>query len=100
MNFDDKYPDLIDMSKEHFAIFEAIETIDDIKSVEVSTTWMDDHCDCVGAVVNGINVSFWWLTREAAAAFEYANDSAKAKKIVFEVIKEGVEIARDDRGDA
>ncbi len=96
----DDYPMLDDLSEEHFNILEAIKSVEDIKSVHLEDTWRDDHCDCVGAVVNGINASFWWLTREAASAFEYANDSAKAKKIVFEVIKEGVEIARSNREDA
>ena len=84
-----EYLDLFDMTEENFAKFEAIKTIDDIKSVDLIHEWTGDHCPCVGVKINGIPVSFWWLTREAAAAFMYVNDPPKAKKIVFEMIKEG-----------
>lgn len=93
----DQYPMLDDLSKEDFEVLQAIKTVNDIKTVEMEAEWSDDHCPCVGVVINGVKCSFWWLVREYAAAFEYANDSARAKKRVFEVVSEGV--ANADRSE-
>jgi hypothetical protein len=63
--------------------------------VEGVTHWRDDHCPCVGAVINGVSVSFWWLTTESAAAFYYP-DSPTAQETILNVIKEGLESAGED----
>jgi hypothetical protein len=55
--------------------------------VELLSNWTDDHAECVGVRLNGVEVSFWWLVPEAAAAFFYL-DSPTAKKKVMEVLKD------------
>ena len=54
---------------------------------EVIGTWTDDHERCVGVKINGVEVSFWWLTAEAAGAFEYP-DSPKARQTIMEVLND------------
>lgn len=59
-------------------------------TVEVLSLWEDDHEQCVGVKLNGIVVSFWWLTFEAAAAFAYP-DSPKAREMILQVLKDGLD---------
>lgn len=60
--------------------------------VEVLADWEDDHERCVGVRLNGVEVSFWWLTFEAAAAFAYP-DSPLGRKIIMRVLEEALEIS-------
>ena len=54
---------------------------------ELLATWTDDHERCVGVRINGVEVGFWWLTFEAAAAFAYP-DSPLGREIIWVVLND------------
>ena len=58
----------------------------DIKCV---ATWEDDHRLCVGIEIGGVAVGFWWLTDEAAAAFQFP-DSLRATQIIRAIVHESL----------
>ena len=53
-----------------------IQTIADIKTVEVMEYYEDDHQQCATAQVNGAEIEFLW--HDNLGFLEYWNDSAKA----------------------
>jgi hypothetical protein len=57
--------------------------------VEFLGTWMDDHAQCVGVNINGVEVGFWWLSPEGAAALCYP-DSPKARKIIIDILNSSI----------
>ena len=60
--------------------------------VELLADWVDDHEQCVGVKLNGVEVSFWWLSFEAASAFFYPNsvECQRARDIVLQVLSEAL----------
>ena len=57
--------------------------------VEVLADWVDDHEQCIGVKLNGVEVSFWWLSFEAASAFCYS-DSVAAREMILQVLSEAL----------
>lgn len=71
-----------------------LQTLEEIANAEQITTqfifgWEDDNCPCVGARINGVELGFWWLTPELAAAF-YCPDSPKARQSIFETLRDAI----------
>jgi len=58
-------------------------------TIEVLADWVDDHERCIGVKLNGVEVSFWWLSLEAVSAFCYP-DSVAAREIVLQVLSEAL----------
>ena len=56
-------------------------------AVELKETWEDDHLPCVGVVIDGVPIGFWYLKHYAAAAFWYL-DSMAARKVVIDLLRE------------
>lgn len=86
------YPMVDDLSDQDFETLSRIKTVKDLKKVEILDDWHDDHCPCVGVRINGVHVSFWWLTETAMAAFHYP-DSRKAAQMIFEIVTDYVKNA-------
>lgn len=57
--------------------------------VSVLAVWNDDHLPCVAADINGVRVSFWWISPQEVGAFHYAVDSPTARDVVIELIHQG-----------
>jgi hypothetical protein len=63
---------------------ELVPVLDDISTIEVSSTWTDDHILCCTVLVNKSQNNereqeVWWCGWEGVAAFTYYNDSSKAR---------------------
>lgn len=61
---------------------------EDIKSISDIITWEDDHTLCVGAMINGIEVSWWWYGPSLVGHLMYSNIVPQAKKEVFDYLRE------------
>ena len=65
-----------------------IQKPEDIKSIDNILYWEDDHVLCVGAKINGIEVSWWWYGPDLLGHLMYSNVVPEAKKQVFNSLKE------------
>jgi len=83
---------LIGIPKEERKVLLSIRRPEDVKTCKVLNTWTDDHIDCVGVELNGVEVGFWWVGPEMCGAFKYW-DSATAKVDIVNMIAESVNTA-------
>lgn len=64
----------------------------DIHSLEFVDEWVDDHLACVGVLLNGVPISFWWVDRFDREGIHYSNTSKKIqkgdKKLVFKLLSD------------
>jgi hypothetical protein len=87
-----------DLSSKEQAILAAIQKPEDIKTIEPSDTWTDDHIVCCGAAINGVEIGFWHCGAEMAGFLE-CDDSLKAKGHIVKAIKKMIrEDERDTKG--
>lgn len=77
-------------SEEELARIFAIKTVDDIKSVELGETWIDDHEICVNVTLNGnIKFSAMWIIKEFYAelvALSKGSDDEEFKASLLDYI--------------
>jgi len=81
----EEYPMIEDLPEREVNILKSVTESNLV--VEVLSAWVDDNAECIGVKINGVEVSFWWVTFEAAAAFYYL-DSPTARKMVLSVLGE------------
>jgi hypothetical protein len=84
-NMSEEYPMIEDLPEREVNILKSVTESNLV--VEVLSAWVDDNAECIGVKINGVEVSFWWVTFEAAAAFYYL-DSPTARKMVLSVLGE------------
>jgi hypothetical protein len=65
-----------------------IQKPEDIKTVSDVIYWEDDRTICVGALINGIEVAWWWQGPELLGHLMYSNVTLEAKKEVFDSLKD------------
>ena len=82
------------MTKQQIKQLAQIKTIQDIKSLDITNEYVDDHEQCADVEINGIAVEFLWY--DNLGFLEYYDESAKAaakllksiRFIVFDAIEE------------
>ena len=84
-----------ELTPEEQATIRAIPEADFLTNVKYLRTWTDDGLPCVGMSVNGVEMGFWWLDTEEAAAFLNPS-SADAKMAIFKHLRQGVGAGLDD----
>ena len=65
-----------------------IQKPEDIKTISDVIYWEDDRTICVGALINGIEVAWWWQGPELLGHLMYSNVTLEAKKEVFDALKD------------
>jgi len=65
-----------------------IQKPEDIKTISDVIYWEDDHALCVGALINGIQVAWWWHGPHLIGHLMYSNIVPAAKKVVFDSLKD------------
>jgi len=65
-----------------------IQKPEDIKTISDVIYWEDDHALCVGALINGIQVAWWWHGPHLIGHLMYSNIVPAAKKEVFDSLKD------------
>jgi hypothetical protein len=76
-----------------------IKVPDDIKTTECVAEWTDDHIDCFGAKINGVELGFWCVGPQFGGYLECADESAKARKRVFDTLVREIQSSEDDAQD-
>jgi hypothetical protein len=62
-------------------------------NVKIIDTWEDDHLDCAGCVINGVECAFWWISPKQVGALTYS-DSPKAQRELRNMVAHGIETWR------
>ena len=65
-----------------------IQKPEDIKTISDVIYWEDDRTICVGALINGIEVAWWWSGPHLLGHLMYSNIVPAAKKEVFDSLKD------------
>ena len=65
-----------------------IQKLEDIKTIDNLIYWEDDRTLCVGVLINGIEVCWWWHGPHLIGHLMYSNVVPEAKKEVFDALKE------------
>lgn len=85
------FPVLSDIKRPGLKKLLLIEKPEDIKTVKNFTWWVDDHEECYGITINGVNVGFWWVDPVLKNMFIKEN-----KKVIFSALKEEINRADED----
>lgn len=85
------FPVLSDIKRPGLKKLLLIEKPEDIKSVENFTWWIDDHEECYGITINGVNVGFWWVDPVLKGMFNNRN-----LKVIFQALREEIDRADED----
>ena len=64
-----------------------IQKLEDIKTIDNLIYWEDDRTLCVGVLINGIEVCWWWHGPHLIGHLMYSNVVPEAKKEVFNSLK-------------
>ena len=74
-----------------------LKSTEQIKTLELTDTWEDDHELCVGVIINGdIQFGAWWIVPEFFADLVYAGKgNEEAKKEVIDYVVGYVERDRN-----
>lgn len=80
---------LTELTKKERKVILSIRKPQDIKSCKVIDTWTDDHLECVGVKLNGVDIGFWWTE---SGPFSYWK-SRQAKLDIIEQIDGLVDVA-------
>ena len=94
------------MTKQQIKQLAQIKSINDIKSLDVTNEYVDDHQQCADVEINGVAVEFLWY--DNLGFLDYYDESAKAaakllksiKFIIFAAIEELEPQEMDDELDA
>lgn len=65
-----------------------IQKPEDIKTIDNLIYWEDDRTLCIGVLINGIEVCWWWSGPHLIGHLMYSNVVPEAKKEVFDALKE------------
>jgi len=65
-----------------------IQKPEDIKTISDVIYWEDDRTLCIGALINGIQVAWWWHGPHLIGHLMYSNIVPAAKKEVFDSLKD------------
>lgn len=85
------FPVLSDIKRPGLKRLLAIEKPQDITSVDNFHWWVDDHEECYGIAINGVNVGFWWTDPVLKNMFIKPN-----MKVIFSSLQEEIDRAEDD----
>lgn len=85
------FPVLSDIKRPGLKKLLLIEKPEDITSVENFTWWVDDHEECYGITINGVNVGFWWVDPVLKNMF-----TKKNLKVIFAALREEIDRADED----
>jgi len=77
-----------ELSSQQIISLVKIQKPEDIKTISDVIYWEDDRTICVGALINGIEVAWWWQGPELLGHLMYSNIAPKAKKEVFDSLKD------------
>lgn len=65
--------------------------VEDIKSAKLVREFEDDRIACADALINGVEVGLFWCGSATIGALEFWKESPKAKKKVFEAVRNEIE---------
>lgn len=65
-----------------------IQKPEDIKTIDNVIYWEDDRTLCIGALINGIEVCWWWHGPHLIGHLMYSNIVPEAKKEVFNYLSD------------
>ena len=85
------FPVLSDIKRPGLKTLLMIERPEDIDTVENFTWWVDDHEECFGLTINGVNVGFWWPDPVLKDMFIIRN-----KRVILSALKEEIDRADED----
>lgn len=73
-----------------------IRSSSDIHSLEFIEEWVDDGLACVGVILNGVPISFWWVDKFDREGIRYSNTSKKIqsgdKELVFKLLSDQLDV--------
>jgi hypothetical protein len=69
-------------------------TEDDLR-VEIRSQFTDDQEQCLDIEINGVKLCLMWMGGYQAAAFHFTRDSAKARAVALEVLRENIAFWRE-----
>ncbi len=77
-----------ELSPEQIISLVKIQKPEDIKTISDVIYWEDDRTICVGALINGIEVAWWWHGPHLLGHLMYSNIVPEAKKEVLDALKD------------
>lgn len=82
----ENFPALTELSVKDFNVLAAIKSPTDIKKMRLVNEFEDDHIPSADAIINNVKISLWCCGSKVVGALEF-NDSAKAKKTVYDALR-------------
>lgn len=79
------------MDKQQIKALLSIKSIDDIKSLDITNEYTDDHSQCAEVEINGIAVEFLWY--DELGFLQYYDESPRAAAKLLKSIRHSVMMA-------